>query len=65
MDKKKYWRSLSSIEKQALADKLNVTKTYLSNVFNEFSQVSATLATAIDKATKHQVTKKALRPDIF
>ena len=65
MDKAKYWRSLSSQEKQALADKLGVEKRYLSNVLNGSSQASAKLSRKISRETGNQVTKKALRPDIF
>ena len=65
MDKAKYWRSLSSQQKQALADKLDVKKTYLSNVLNGFSRASSTLAKRISEETGNQITKKALRPDIF
>ena len=65
MDKAKYWRSLTSQEKQALADDLGITKDYLGHILKGYSQSSAVMAMSIDKATKHQVTKKALRPDIF
>ncbi len=65
MDKSKYWRSLTSQEKQALADKLAVTKVYLSNVFNGFVKCSAPLAKKIDKETNGAVTKEILRPDYY
>jgi len=64
MDKSKYWRGLTSEEKQAFADKLGITKTYLSNVFSGGSRVSILLAIKISKASNNNVTKKSLRPDV-
>lgn len=61
----KYWRSLSSKEKQALADKLNVSKAYLSNVFNGHQKTGAAMAIKIEKKTKGETKKEQFRPDIF
>lgn len=65
MDIKRYWRSLSSKEKQALADKVGVTKAFLSNAINGHQRVSAAMAIKIDVASNKKITKKSLRPDIF
>ncbi len=65
MNKKTYWKSLSPLEKEALADKLKVTKTYLSDLFNNSKKASTALCKKIEKATDGQVTKNSLRPDVW
>lgn len=65
MNKKTYWKGLTPSEKEALADKLKVTKTYLSDLFNNSKKASTSLCKKIEKATDGQVTKHSLRPDVW
>jgi DNA-binding transcriptional regulator YdaS (Cro superfamily) len=51
--------------KVALANKLGVSKTWMSLLVSGREQPSAGLALMIEKFTKGAVTRKTLRPDLF
>jgi DNA-binding transcriptional regulator YdaS (Cro superfamily) len=51
--------------KLAMANKLGVSKTWMSLVISGRALASPELSGAIERYTKGQVTRKTLRPDIF
>ncbi len=55
-----YWRSLTSNEKQALADETYLEKVYLGNVMKGNFKCTVPVAIRIEQQTSGHVTKRAL-----
>lgn len=60
---KSYWQSLSTDERETLADRLGVAAGHLRNIAYETRTCSEGLAIRIENATDKKVSAKELRPD--
>lgn len=65
MDLKGYFKTFPRGAKRQLAESLGITPTWLGLLISKKRKPSATLAKAIEKATKKMVSAKKLRPDLF
>ena len=65
MDMKTYFSGLSPQEKKILADKLETSVAYLSQIANRHRYPGHGLSKRIEIETEGCVTRQELRPDIF
>ena len=65
MKLKAYFNDLPHGSKIELANKLGITKTWLSLIISGRKKPSASLCNLIEKKTRGEVTRQDLRPDIF
>jgi len=63
--RKQLEKAFAMVDLRALAEELNTTVGTLYNIKYGLRQVSAVRAIAIEKASKKQITRQILRPDIF
>jgi DNA-binding transcriptional regulator YdaS (Cro superfamily) len=60
-----FYRALDAKQKARLAKRLDTSVPYLSHIAHGHRRAGPGLAKRIERATKKQVTRKALRPDIW
>ena len=65
MDLKTYYTKLNKSEREALAENINTSPAYLSQLAYGHRKVGIGFFRLIEEATNHQVTRNELRPDIF
>ncbi|NOI20846.1 helix-turn-helix domain-containing protein [Vibrio coralliilyticus] len=62
---KLYWRQLSDIQKELLAERLQTSTEYLRLVVTGHKKPGAAFAKKLHDVTKGAIDKHQLRPDIF
>lgn len=65
MDMKHYWQNLAAAEKAELAKALDTEVAYLSQIAHGHRQAGPVFARDIETATRSEVTRYELRPDVF
>ncbi len=61
---KDFFRSLKSAEKDAIADRCGIKRTYLNNLIYSSNKASVPLAAKLEQATGYKVSRVTIRPDV-
>lgn len=62
---REFWKSLSVGQREVIAAKAGTSAEYLRQVLVYERQPSADMAKRLEEATAGQLTRRALRPDLF
>lgn len=60
-----FYKSLDPDQKRDIAKQAETSVAYLSHIAHGWRRAGPDMALRIERATKKQVTRKALRPDIW